>query len=97
MSPSAKMSPRAVVIDSGSGFTKAGFGGDRQPLRPSDYNLATAIQYPTRTKENRNTDVWMATYNVGHAVDPNYEGLNQPLYPIRAGGVITNWQDADRI
>ncbi|KAK1460292.1 actin [Colletotrichum melonis] len=87
------MSPRAIVIDSGSGFTKAGFGGDRQPLRV----FPTAIQYPTRTKENRNTDIWMTTYNVGHAVDPNYEGLNQPLYPIRAGGVITNWQDADRI
>ncbi|KAF4776816.1 F-box domain-containing protein [Colletotrichum scovillei] len=37
------------------------------------------------------------TYNVGHAVNPNYEGLNRPLYPVRAGGVVTNWQDADRI
>ncbi|KAL2883381.1 hypothetical protein SGCOL_001061 [Colletotrichum sp. CLE4] len=87
------MSTRAIVIDCGSAFTKTGFGGDRQPLRA----FPTAIQYPTRTNENRDTNLWTSTYNVGHAVNPDYEGLKRPLYPIRACGVVTDWQDAARI
>ncbi|KXH67984.1 actin, partial [Colletotrichum salicis] len=43
-----------------SAFTKAGFGGDRQPLRV----FPTAIQYPTRTNENRDTDLWRDGHDV---------------------------------
>ncbi|KAK1625706.1 hypothetical protein BDP81DRAFT_483558 [Colletotrichum phormii] len=41
--------------------------------------------------------MYQSTYNVGHAVNPDYEGLSRPLYLIRACGVVTDWQDAARI
>ncbi|KAF5526396.1 actin [Colletotrichum aenigma] len=87
----------AVVIDNGSGFIKAGFGGDQHPstIFPS------VIQYPTRSPLDvqLNTSGWQSVYNIGHAVNPDHPipGFQRIRRPLDPYGMIQTWDDMDKI
>ena len=78
-----------IIIDNGSGFCKAGFGGEKEPKTI----FATSLGYPRKT-------CWSGPYQndnyfIGKEAEQKIGVLNM-YYPIE-NGIITNWEDMEKI
>jgi actin len=79
---------QAIVIDNGSGMSKAGFGGDDTPR----------VVFPSIVRRPRHPGVLRMGEKVSYVGNetPSKSGILTAKYPIERG-IVTNWDDMERI
>lgn len=79
----------SIIIDNGSGFSKVGFGGEKEPKTI----LATCVGYPKYSYSIKGGNT--KSYFIGKDAESK-RGILKLQYPIEHG-IITNWDDMERI
>ena len=88
------LTPKAIVIDNGTGFTKMGYAGNLDP----DFVFPTAIaDISKKTNLTLSTKNDEYNYYIGNeAIETARKSINHNLIYPMANGLIENWDQMEK-